>query len=287
MTETKSVLITGCSDGGIGSSLAKAFHDKGICVFATARNKQKMKALGDLRNIIFLEIDVTSQESIDAAYEAVTKETNGKLDYLVNNSGAGYVMPFLDSSIETSQKMFDVNVWGVMRVTQKFAPLVIAAKGTVVNNVSTAAILGLPYQSKTQKRRFRIHANILGMYCGSKGAMRFMSETMALEMKPLGVNVITLITGNVRTQWFSNQPEFLFPEGSYYASLKDKIGIYARGEQGHPQMGPVVYSGRVVADILGGAQGKVWRGAQSTLVQVVLPWLPGWLIVSGFCLRHC
>lgn len=107
-----------------------------------------------------------------------------------------------------------------------------------------------------------------------------MSETMALEMRPLGVNVITLITGNVGTQWFSNQPDFLFPENSYYASLKEKIGIYARGEQGHPQMNPDVYASRVVADILGGAQGKIWRGAQSTLVKVVLPWLPEWIIVS-------
>lgn len=153
MEEKKSVLITGCSDGGIGSSLAKAFHDKGVRVFATARDKQKMKALGDFSDITFLELDVTSQESIDAAFEVVKKETNGKVDYLVNNSGAGYVMPFLDSSIETSQKMFDVNVWGVMRVTQTFAPLVIAAKGMIVNNVSTAAVLGLPYQSKILKMK--------------------------------------------------------------------------------------------------------------------------------------
>lgn len=154
MSQRKSVLITGCSDGGIGSALAKAFHDKGIHVFATARRKSKMQALGDLSNITFLELDVTSQESIAAAQETVGKETNGKLDYLVNNSGSGYVMTFLDSDLDTSQRMFDVNVWGVARVTQAFAPLLIAAKGTIVNNASTAACLGLPYQSKNSEPKY-------------------------------------------------------------------------------------------------------------------------------------
>ncbi|KAJ5266890.1 oxidoreductase [Penicillium angulare] len=262
MSQRKSVLITGCSDGGIGSALAKAFHDKGIHVFATARQKSKMKALGDLPNITFLELDVTSSESIAAAQEAVSKERNGTLDYLVNNSGSGYVMTFLDSDLETSQRMFDVNVWGVARVTQAFASLLIAAKGTIVNNASTAACLGLPYQS---------------MYCGSKAAVRLMSEAMALEMKPLGVRVVTIITGNVRSVWFSNQPEFIFPPGSYYTAVKDKIGIYSRGEQGHPQTDPKVYAEKVVGDILGGAPGTIWRGAQSYTVRYALPWVPDWL----------
>lgn len=99
-----------------------------------------------LPNITFLELDVTSLESITAAYTIVENQTNGKLDYLVNNSGAGFVMPVLDSDVDMGKKMFDVNVWGVIRVTQVFAPLVVNAKGVIVNNVSTATCLGLPYQ---------------------------------------------------------------------------------------------------------------------------------------------
>lgn len=145
-SQTKYVLITGCSDGGIGSALAQSFHKHGLHVFATARDISKMQNLQALPNITFLQLDVTSPESITAAYTIVEKETNGKLDYLVNNSGAGFVMPLLDSDVDMGKKMFEVNVWGVIRVTQVFAPLVIHAKGTVVNNVSTAACLGLPYQ---------------------------------------------------------------------------------------------------------------------------------------------
>jgi short-subunit dehydrogenase len=145
-TKTKYVLITGCSDNGIGSALAKSFHAKGLHIIATARNITKMQNLQSLPNITFLELDVTSPESITAAYTIVEKQTNGKLDYLVNNSGAGFVMPLLDSDIDMGKNMFEVNVWGVIRVTQVFAPLVVNAKGMIVNNVSTAACLGLPYQ---------------------------------------------------------------------------------------------------------------------------------------------
>lgn len=130
-----------------GSALAHSFHAKGLHIIATARNISKMQNLQSLLpNITFLELDVTSLESITAAYTIVENQTNGKLDYLVNNSGAGFVMPVLDSDVDMGKKMFDVNVWGVIRVTQVFAPLVVNAKGVIVNNVSTAACLGLPYQ---------------------------------------------------------------------------------------------------------------------------------------------
>ncbi|OKO94966.1 NADPH-dependent 1-acyldihydroxyacetone phosphate reductase [Penicillium subrubescens] len=204
-TKTKYVLITGCSDNGIGSALAKSFHAKGLHIIATARNITKMQNLQSLPNITFLELDVTSPESITAAYTIVEKQTNGKLDYLVNNSGAGFVMPLLDSDIDMGKNMFEVNVWGVIRVTQVFAPLVVNAKGMIVNNVSTAACLGLPYQ--------------------------------------------------------------------------DRIGVFARGEQGHPEMEPEVYAEKVVGDVLGGTEGTIWRGAQSSIVRVAMGVIPSWLMV--------
>ncbi|KAJ5439633.1 oxidoreductase [Penicillium daleae] len=252
------VLITGCSDGGIGSALAQSFHDKGLYVFATARDISKIQNLRDLANITFLQLDVTSPASIATAYKIVENETNGKLHYLINNSGAGFVMPLLDSDIEMGQRMFDVNVWGVVRVTQTFAPLVVNAKGTVVNNVSTAARVGLPYQA----------------------AIRLMSETLALEMKPLGVKVVIVITGNIRTRWFVNSPRLELPEGSYYSSIVDRIEIFARGEQGHPQMESKVYAEKVVGDVHGGAKETIWRGAQSTIVRIAMAVIPTWLLVT-------
>lgn len=84
----KTVLVTGCSAGGIGEALAKAFHKKGLRVFATARNLaevEQLKALG----LDILQLDVVDDESIKYAVKQVSAATGGTLDFLVNNSGGG------------------------------------------------------------------------------------------------------------------------------------------------------------------------------------------------------
>ena len=144
----KSVLITGCSINGIGSALALAFQNQGFQVFATARTPAKMSHLENLNNVTLLPLDVTSASSIAAAAAIVREKTGGKLDILINNSGARYVVPALDADIEAAKKMFDVNLWGALAVTQAFAPLVIAAKGSVINISSVAAVLNMPWMGQ-------------------------------------------------------------------------------------------------------------------------------------------
>ncbi|WP_313817958.1 SDR family NAD(P)-dependent oxidoreductase [Citricoccus sp.] len=84
----KTVLITGCSEGGIGDALAKTFHKKGFRVFASARNTAKIQHLKDM-DLDILQLDVTNEESIQKAVSTVKAATGGYLDILVNNSGAG------------------------------------------------------------------------------------------------------------------------------------------------------------------------------------------------------
>jgi NAD(P)-dependent dehydrogenase (short-subunit alcohol dehydrogenase family) len=139
------VLITGCSKGGIGSALAEAFHERGLHVFATARSVSKMSHLEKLPNATLLELDVTCTSSIATAVETVTALTGGQLNYLINNSGAGITLPILDTDLAKAKQLFDVNLWGTVAVTQAFAPLVIAAKGTIANNASLAAVLPAPW----------------------------------------------------------------------------------------------------------------------------------------------
>lgn len=148
MATKKTVLITGCSAGGIGYALAKAFQKQGLTVFATARSVSKMGALDALANVTLLPLDVTSQDSVAAAAAKVTKTTGGRLDYLVNNAGQSGYMPALDEDLDdpnAARRMFDVNFWGMLRTTQAFAPLLIAAGGTVVNIGSINAIVHPPF----------------------------------------------------------------------------------------------------------------------------------------------
>ena len=92
-TSKKTVLITGCSKGGIGDALAQEFHHRGIRVLATGRNLSKLEHLRDF-GIDTLPLDVEDSESIKAAVKAASELTDGKLDFLVNNSGMGKSPPF-------------------------------------------------------------------------------------------------------------------------------------------------------------------------------------------------
>ncbi len=94
----KSVLITGCSVGGIGEALAIEFHSRGARVFATARTLSKVRQL-EAMGIETLSLDVTPPKSIGVAMTTISEATGGKLDILVNNSGAGKHFPALRSSV--------------------------------------------------------------------------------------------------------------------------------------------------------------------------------------------
>jgi 1-acylglycerone phosphate reductase len=146
-----------------------------------------MSDLSTYPNITLLELDVTSPSSIKTAVSTVSSNTSGKLDYLLNYAGHGYTIPFLDTNVEIAQGMFNVNVWGAMRVTQAFAPLVIEAKGTIVMAGSTAEMIGVPFQAA---------------YCGSKAALQMMTEGLRVETEPFGVRVLHVTTGNVKTNWY-------------------------------------------------------------------------------------
>jgi 1-acylglycerone phosphate reductase len=141
----KYALVTGSSEGGIGAAMCAEFQKNGIHVFATARNLEKLGKIRHLNNVTAVPLDVTKPESIAAARETVAKATGGRLDYLVNNSGAQYVAPLLDFDIQLGRDMYEVNVWGVIAMVQSFASFLVAAKGTVCNIASISGLLHAPW----------------------------------------------------------------------------------------------------------------------------------------------
>ena len=279
----KTVLITGCSAGGIGFALAVAFQKRGLTVIATTRSLSKMSELEKLPNVTLLELDVTSASSIAAAVEAVKTKTHGSLDILVNNSGRNYFMPVLDTDVEEARKLFDVNFWGVLATTQAFAPLLLETKGTVVNICSIVAFLNPPYQSK--------HCDVesiggvgltttSGIYNASKAAMTLFSETLRLELAPLGVKVATVVTGSVTTNILTNGPKAELPESSRYLPIQERIIERGQGNDGYARMSSEEFAERVVKDILGGASGKIWRGTNATVTRLASIFMPTSMAVS-------
>lgn len=144
-------LVTGCSAGGIGSALVEELHAQGLRVYATARSPAKMNHL-KLPNVILVPLDVVDPASIAAAVNIVQQDLSlhgDSLDILINNAGQSLVYPALDISIDEAKRLFDVNFWGVLAVTQAFMPLLLAAKNgsTLVNVCSISGFLHAPWLS--------------------------------------------------------------------------------------------------------------------------------------------
>ncbi|KAK3344778.1 putative short-chain dehydrogenase/reductase [Neurospora tetraspora] len=244
------VLITGCSEGGIGSAMAKVFAAKGYRVFATLRNSSKGgPSLENTPGIEVLLFDVTSLDSIKQCAAEVQKRTGGKLDVLVNNAGADYVMPLLDVDIDDAKRFYDLNVWSVLGMVQAFAPVLIKAKGVVVNHSSVASVMPLAWA---------------GIYSSSKSAMNSILATLRAE----GVRVITAAS------------DLVLPEGSYYQQVFDRISDIRKGLAQLGSMDVNVVPRSMVADIESGKNGVIWRGGTSSLTRYLVWLLPNGLFES-------
>ena len=186
----RTVLITGCSDGGLGAALAVAFNLHGDRVFATARDPTKMASLSKL-GIETLALDVLSEDSIKAAVEAVSSKTDGSLDVLVNNAGRGHCTPLLDADIAEVAKLFEINVFSYLRTTKLFFPLLRNARngGLLVNNTSLASVMAVPFQ---------------GPYAATKAALASMTDALRQELQPFDIKVVDLKTGMVKSNFFAN-----------------------------------------------------------------------------------
>lgn len=144
--------------GGIGGALAMEFHKAGFRVFAAARRPDTVAPLVSL-GIESVTLDVTSDESISSAVAHVSELTDGKLDMLVNNAGAAVHVPALDLDIDGAVKnMFEVNVFGVMRMVKAFSGMLIKAEGCIVNIGSIAPIVPLVFSSAYNATKAALHA---------------------------------------------------------------------------------------------------------------------------------
>src|SRR4051812_1120021 len=114
------VLITGCSEGGIGHSLALEFARQNYHVFATARNVSKMSSMSGNLNVTLLELDVTSPKSIQTAVEAVSNATNGSLNILYHNAGVRSITMAIHSDWDLAEWTFRTNLCAVVELTRAF-----------------------------------------------------------------------------------------------------------------------------------------------------------------------
>lgn len=196
----KTCLITGCSEGGVGDALVHAFKNNGYHVFATARNTSKIPAsLHDDANVTIIALEVTQTSSILAAADVVGQITGGSLDVLINNAGAGMNMPALDTNVAEAKKLFDLNFFAALETVQIFSPMLVKARGCIVNNASIGGLRPLlfngEYWNEPLLPSHDIEANggnATGIYSATKASLIQIGEALRLEMAPLGVRVLTV-----------------------------------------------------------------------------------------------
>lgn len=267
----RTVLITGCSDGGLGAGLAEAFHTKGLRVFATARNPDKMSQVKKL-GIETITLDVLSNESIKTCVAEVARLTGGTLGILVNNAGGGYNMPVADIELDKARQLFELNVWSYISVTQAFLPLLIKAKGMIVNNTSVSSVEKTPHSSA---------------YHASKAAAAMFSDHMRIELAPFDVKVVDLKTGCVHSQFHNNRSdEGTLPPGSIYEPAKEETEKAIRASHFSDREPLDVWARNTANDLLRrNPPAQVWRGKGAWWV-----WLYSWgssTMLDGQLARMC
>ena len=263
----RTVLITGCSDGGLGAALALEFHKRGHYVLATARNPKKMAILTST-GIETLPLDVLSANSISSCAASVRKLLGGRLDILINNAGAIYHDSVAEMSIPEAKELFDLNVWAPMAVTQAFLPMLMQSShgGIVANNSSGAALISTPFMT---------------IYGASKAALSMLTCGLQTEMAAFNIKAVDMKTCAVESKLFHNSAAThstqLSPSSMFYAA-RDIVEKALRGEHVTSKEAPIEkWAKDVVNDLLRSRTPlTVWRGA--TVWDVWLgQFLPLWL----------
>ncbi len=181
----KTILITGASTG-IGKATALYLDQLGFNVYASVRKTADGEALrnesSDQLQPVFL--DVADQASIKEAVEAITSETNGNLYGLVNNPGLSLNGPLELLPFGDIQQLFQVNVLGLLAMTQAVLPFIRKSRGRIVNISSGHGLLAIPDKSA---------------YAASKFAVQAISDSLRVELHPFGVSVANIVVGKVET----------------------------------------------------------------------------------------
>ena len=180
-------LITGCSTG-FGRELAKLVLARGWRAVVTARDPAAVADLvaGHEDSAIAAALDVTRHEQVtDVVAQALQRF--GRIDVLVNNAGYGYLAAIEEGEDDAVRAMFETNVFGLIDMTRAVLPAMRQQKSGLIVNISS--IGGLTSFAAT------------GYYHATKYAVEGMSESLAVEVKPLGIDVLIVEPGPFRTNW--------------------------------------------------------------------------------------
>ncbi|MGW5238247.1 oxidoreductase [Monashia sp. NPDC004114] len=181
---TKVALVTGASSG-IGASIASHLVATGWTVYAVARRVERMTGLAS-RGVKTFAMDVTDDASMVAGVDRVIEE-EGRIDALVNNAGYGSYGAVETVPIDEARRQFEVNVFGLARLTQLVTPHMRTQRsGTIVNISSIGG---------------KFYEPLGAWYHATKFAVEGFSDSLRLELAPFGIDVVIIEPGPILSEW--------------------------------------------------------------------------------------
>ncbi|KAF6168781.1 hypothetical protein GIB67_012179 [Kingdonia uniflora] len=211
MSDKKVVLITGCAKGGIGYEYCKAFAEKNCHVFASDIGSRTHE-LPTESNIEGLELDISSDESVASAVSSVIAKCS-KIAIVINNAGVGSPGPLVELSLDEVRKTWEVNALGQLRVIQ---------------NV-------MPYMAEQRSGVYMVATPWAGSYSTSKASVHSMTNTLRLELRPFGIQVLLVILGAVCSNiGNAGLKKVADKEWKLYSEFKEAIAERANASQKPP-----------------------------------------------------
>jgi NAD(P)-dependent dehydrogenase (short-subunit alcohol dehydrogenase family) len=180
----KTALVTGASSG-IGEATALQLAELGYTVYAAARRVDRMADLA-ARGIRTKSVDVTEDGSMVALVETIIADT-GRIDALINNAGYGMYGALEDVPIEEARRQFEVNVFGLARLTQLVLPHMRAQRDGYIVNISSMG--------------GKIWEPLGSWYHASKFAVEGLSDSLRVEVAEFGIKVVIIEPGTIRSEW--------------------------------------------------------------------------------------
>lgn len=264
------VLITGCSEGGIGHALARAFAEEKCLVVATSRSLPSMADLDHDSRFFLQELDVLSEESVHHVLSSVL-EKFGRIDVLVNNAGIQCVGPLAEIPLSAIENTFNTNVFGSMRLIQAVIPHMASRRKGKIVNIGSVTVLGPgPWA---------------GGYTASKAALHSLTDTLRLELRPFGIDVINVAPGAVKSN-IGNSALASYnrmPEWKLYKPFEAAIRERTNFSQGPKSTPSEEFAKKTVATVLKKNPPAWFSYGHYSTIMAIMYHLP--LFIRDFILR--